>query len=614
MQADAPPPVPVFRPSYLQDGLEFRGSLVESPANIFYQRVKASRASLTGGSGRMQFQWRAVSDNLLMSPVVRLRFRLKIRCPVVWNQVLQYIAVRGVRSAKGDRTEAETYAEADIGANTGCTGPPAICFADGDAFTSCCSSINLTYNGTSLSLNRTQHFWRDFVRTQVSSSDAALIWKSCGGAYDQNDQVGVSVPIYGVDGGGGMADHAARNTGAEAGVTMDSGIAERCKNLYALLDGGEIATGGTRYLQVSYPVPVAPFNPFRPHALPARSPYTTTPLSVPYLSAGGLDFLIEDFEKAFIRRMGVVSPNGADVAAYGAGQDAGAISIELDETVQPEIELKYFRLSHTRALKETYRFNVWQAQTFLSPLVGDAATSDGHVAGRMPAIGKDVSTQVGGASAVSSSEDNKIWKVKFDTISLAQVPSFLLISAPRLNSEYKVTGAVGDLLAVKNRSANLYIKSIRLQVNNAQGHLDKAGGSNEAFITAERLFDMTRENSHIDYFKEGGFRAWRDQGMAVLLSSAQFAPGLMISDGVSYPISIDVEMELCNKHVIVDALDLAGPNAHQVIADSIRAQAQVTAVFSRIILAVTETSASTNAMNYPLKTAERLLAQAGASR
>ena len=614
MQADAPPPVPVFRPSYLQDGLEFRGSLVESPANIFYQRVKASRASLTGGSGRMQFQWRAVSDNLLMSPVVRLRFRLKIRCPVVWNQVLQYIAVRGVRSAKGDRTEAETYAEADIGANTGCTGPPAICFADGDAFTSCCSSINLTYNGTSLSLNRTQHFWRDFVRTQVSSSDAALIWKSCGGAYDQNDQVGVSVPIYGADGGGGLANAAARNTGAEAGVTMDSGIAERCKNLYALLDGGEIATGGTRYLQVSYPVPVAPFNPFRPHALPARSPYTTTPLSVPYLSAGGLDFLIEDFEKAFIRRMGVVSPNGADVAAYGAGQDAGAISIELDETVQPEIELKYFRLSHTRALKETYRFNVWQAQTFLSPLVGDAATSDGHVAGRMPAIGKDVSTQVGGASAVSSSEDNKIWKVKFDTISLAQVPSFLLISAPRLNSEYKVTGAVGDLLAVKNRSANLYIKSIRLQVNNAQGHLDKAGGSNEAFITAERLFDMTRENSHIDYFKEGGFRAWRDQGMAVLLSSAQFAPGLMISDGVSYPISIDVEMELCNKHVIVDALDLAGPNAHQVIADSIRAQAQVTAVFSRIILAVTETSASTNAMNYPLKTAERLLAQAGASR
>ena len=55
----APAPIPVYRPSYLTDGLEFQGSLVESPANIFYQRVKASRASLVGGSGRMQFQWRS---------------------------------------------------------------------------------------------------------------------------------------------------------------------------------------------------------------------------------------------------------------------------------------------------------------------------------------------------------------------------------------------------------------------------------------------------------------------------------------------------------------------------------------------------------------------------
>ena len=68
MQA-GPAPIPVYRPSYLTDGLEFQGSLVESPANVFYQRVKASRASISAqGSGRFQFQWRSVSDNLLMSP------------------------------------------------------------------------------------------------------------------------------------------------------------------------------------------------------------------------------------------------------------------------------------------------------------------------------------------------------------------------------------------------------------------------------------------------------------------------------------------------------------------------------------------------------------------
>ena len=42
----APAPIPVFRPSYLTDGVEFQGSLTESPANIFYQEVSASIASL----------------------------------------------------------------------------------------------------------------------------------------------------------------------------------------------------------------------------------------------------------------------------------------------------------------------------------------------------------------------------------------------------------------------------------------------------------------------------------------------------------------------------------------------------------------------------------------
>ena len=34
-------PIPVFRPPFLTDGGEFRGSLIESPANVFYQQVKA---------------------------------------------------------------------------------------------------------------------------------------------------------------------------------------------------------------------------------------------------------------------------------------------------------------------------------------------------------------------------------------------------------------------------------------------------------------------------------------------------------------------------------------------------------------------------------------------
>ena len=204
--------------------------------------------------------------------------------------------------------------------------------------------------------------------------------------------------------------------------------------------------------------------------------------------------------------------------------------------------------------------------------------------------------------------------MKFDTINLAQVPSFLLISAPRLNSEYFREGTATSKAAVLNTSANLYIKSIKLQVNNAQGHIDKVGDSNEAFILAERLFEITRENAGSHYFKEGGFREWRDKQMAVLLSSAQFAPGLMVSDGVAYPVNLDITVELQNRHVDVSALGLQGRSVHQCVADKIRAQAQCTAIFTKIILATTETSATTNAMNYPLDSAERMLNQAGSQR
>ena len=102
--------------------------------------------------------------------------------------------------------------------------------------------------------------------------------------------------------------------------------------------------------------------------------------------------------------------------------------------------------------------------------------------------------------------------------------------------------------------------------------------------------------------------------MAVLLSSAQFAPGLMVSDGVAYPINIDITLELQNRHVDVSAFGLQGGAVHKLVGDEIRAQAQATAIFTKIILSTTETSATTNAMNYPLDSAERVLNSAGSMR
>ena len=101
-----PAPIPVFRPSYLTDGLEFQGSLTESPANIFYQSVKASRASISaGGAGRFQFQWRSVSDNLLMSPTVMLRFKVRVTTPNAWSQVAGRSCNCYQRSRRSGRTQ-----------------------------------------------------------------------------------------------------------------------------------------------------------------------------------------------------------------------------------------------------------------------------------------------------------------------------------------------------------------------------------------------------------------------------------------------------------------------------------------------------------------------------
>ena len=103
-------PIPVYRPTFLTDGGEFRGSLIESPANIFYQKVSASRAT----KNRLQFQWRSVSDNLLLSPTVMLRMRLKIKCPQIWDQLVSALSVHGAKII-GAGTNAQVYKSAADG-------------------------------------------------------------------------------------------------------------------------------------------------------------------------------------------------------------------------------------------------------------------------------------------------------------------------------------------------------------------------------------------------------------------------------------------------------------------------------------------------------------------
>jgi len=453
----APSPIPVFRPSYLTDGVEFMGSLTESPANVFYQNVNASIASLS----RMQFSWRSVSDQLLVSPVMMLRFKIKVQCPQLWTQLTAYCNVHGLQtSCAADATvpTAAATAAKQIGV-------PSIQFADGDALTNVCSSINLSFNGTSISLNRTNRWWRDYMRTQLASEDAARIYKAAGGCYNQHDARAVAVPLLSKGEYGDTAG--AAHTGILAGIVQDSGIAERTKNLFAMgvVDGTGKATAAeaganTRTIQISYPVPVPPCNPWRGAPLPATCPYKNCPLAIPHFSAGGLDFLFQDFETAFLRYLGTGNPAKYDagVANYdaGVGNNVSNQPVKISYVDKSaELEIKYFRLSHTRTLKESYRMNIFQCQNFPAPKPYSTANVPFVAFPRyrnplsavddicMPPVGKDVAdfpatkyetaahiTKDITGCMISGSETDKIWKVTWDTISLAQVPSFLLISAP----------------------------------------------------------------------------------------------------------------------------------------------------------------------------------------
>ena len=611
-------PIPVFRPPFLTDGGEFRGSLVEAPANVFYQQVKASRATLN----RMQFQWRSVSDSLLLSPLVRLRFQLDITCKQMWTQLLSYASVSGILQHVANQADAYTNA-----AGTAAACPvPLIVFADGDAFTSCCSSMNLVFNGTSIALNRCNYFWRDYLKCMVASEDAARIYKSGGGAYDKYDQT--PVVCRGPDHNAGTLNR------AQVGITQDSGINERSKALYALINSDYMPDGTAfkRRVQISVPVPIPPFNPWRGYAMPASSPYTKTPLSIPHLSAGGLDFLLEDFATSFIRRLGSVIAGGNGASALGTGASTDPLKVALVDD-QTHIELKYYRLSHTRALKESYRFNIWQAQTFLAKAPPTAPTGgwinrgDGVIG--LKVTGKDGADADEANVALSAFQRKPAhgeFDIEFDTINLAQIPSYLLISVPKLNESYKHTADATGSNCVFNLSRNLSIKSIRIIVNSARGAIEKSADVDTGFIDAERLWEMTKENCNSKYFVDGGFRAWRDHNCAIMLSSSQFATGLMACDGVAYPVQIQIEMRVENRSVDVSAEGSFKPGTNvtnrstadktvcRLVPDIIRAQAQCTAFYTKVVLATTETAGTVNSMNYPLSSAERLLNAQGRIR
>ena len=254
---------------------------------------------------------------------------------------------------------------------------------------------------------------------------------------------------------------------------------------------------------------------------------------------------------------------------------------------------------------------------------GYADASSAAVVG-LQATGKDPITSTD-ASISMVSATKILHTIEFDTINLAQIPSYLLISVPKLNSTYSHRASnLGDN-AVYNLSRNLSIYQIRIIVNSARGSIEKSSDADTGFVDAERLWEMTKENANSQYFAQGGFRAWRDHNCAILLSSPQFAPGLQACDGVAYPVQIQIELTVQNRSIDLSAQSsfmvgsaiqggIKAAGVARIVPDIIRGQAQCTAFYQKVVLATTETAATVNSMNYPLSSAERLMNAQGRIR
>ena len=110
----------------------------------------------------------------------------------------------------------------------------------------------------------------------------------------------------------------------------------------------------------------------------------------------------------------------------------------------------------------------------------------------MAPVGSDIGNALDAAIAVSEiskNTDGKTWTFDFDALNLAQVPSFLLISCPRLSETYtlgddQIAGSVAN--CIRNLSRNLSILELRIVVNSARGAIDIDGSDKTGFVDAER--------------------------------------------------------------------------------------------------------------------------------
>ena len=72
--------------------------------------------------------------------------------------------------------------------------------------------------------------------------------------------------------------------------------------------------------------------------------------------------------------------------------------------------------------------------------------------------------------------------------------------------------------------------------------------------------------------------------MTVTTRNREFREAKRAKKDEFYTSLNDIELELQNRHVEVSAFDVQGALCHQCVADEIAAQAQATAIFTKIIL------------------------------
>ena len=623
--------VPVDRREEYQFGGGFREELHESPLDVYDLVQKADSADVN----KMSFNIRSPASQLLCSPLAWVETEVVLTVPYALNQMSQASCGVVYRSNEAATLNAQDGANRSIGKQG------LIAWGGGDAFGSALDHASVVLNGSSFTISAMDSWWSSFVKTQISSKDAARRFHSCGGGYDRDDaRMGKAF----------TKNTSATNAGRGFGFSIsgDSAVQERARRLYKachIKAQGTVGPGGgteVYRISVAWPICVPPFNSFI--GLKSNrfkmAVHKFQPLGLSNINQLSMTLLFKNLIPCLIRELSDRSGAfGSALNNIGTGSSAAAITGTIDAS-KTQMRVRYYRLAASRRVPSVQQINTMKYLVTQSDAMPVADPGDGSVVavpatvlrdaitGALPPSGFDrlSKTSTFGNSAMARRTLAPIagtayYKAELNNISYPQLPDFLILVFQKDVESYRYSSLIGvndhmGMRPVYNLTANASIRKISVRLNTSE-HVYSFSSDASALVDARRLYADTIRNCCSDYFD---FDQWRDSQCCVVLSSDSYAPLGLISPGVISPIQLSVECQIENRHVVVSGTnaayghtdmqdDNAQPQEPILGGDLIRGKLTMVAVFGKGVVSIMPSSCTQSAQGISQSQAAEILSR-----